>query len=859
MKKRPLLQKVLSKRPLYAQLLFTAIAFLAMAVLSYKLTKMIVYDHLIRNTEAVLSFQRASLEDSLMEFRTPLEIASGTIRDMILRGEDSESVKTYLDNISEYFSSNEKYRLIFDGLAGYFETLADGPAFINSFDWKQIYYYKPADQPWYMAAIAANGEIAETMMYEGVSIEEAVLVYSLCIFNDEGQRLGVISLRIMVNAIGKELVETALAQGGYGMLLSNDLVVLAHPNNDFVGKPLKDLAVPLSDFEEDLKNKIEISEQPVITYKNENAVAFFRNLSNGWYLGLVTPSSPYYRSVTNMMIFLSALGITLAAALILILIRIDAARSKSDLESKYKSAFLANMSHEIRTPMNAIIGMTTIGKSASDSERKDYCFTKIEDASNHLLGVINDILDMSKIEANKFELSPVEFNFEKTLQKAANVVNFRIDEKHQKFTVHIDKAIPKTMIGDDQRIAQVITNLLGNAVKFTPEKGLISLNACFMGEADGVYTIQIAVKDSGIGISPEQQKHLFTSFEQAESSTTRKFGGTGLGLAISKNIVEMMGGNIWVQSEPGKGAVFSFTIQTKRGVEKRQEYNFNSLSRSSIRIMAVDDDPDILTYFSEVAHEIGVFCDTAISGEDALKKIKENGVYHIYFVDWKMPGMDGIQLARELKTQLSADSIVLMISAAEWNSIAQEAKEAGVDKFLSKPLFPSSIADIISESLGINQQMEEVQKDITDIFAGSRILLVEDVEINREIVMALIEPAKLEVECAENGARAVQMFNQSPQRYDMIFMDVQMPEMDGYEATRRIRSIEEIINAQIKTGFPEGKAKSNNGNLHVPIIAMTANVFREDIEKCLEAGMDSHLGKPLDFNEFLAALKLYLH
>ncbi|MDR0497444.1 MAG: PAS domain S-box protein, partial [Treponema sp.] len=240
---------------------------------------------------------------------------------------------------------------------------------------------------------------------------------------------------------------------------------------------------------------------------------------------------------------------------------LETALEAANSASHAKSAFLANMSHEIRTPMNAIIGMVTIGKSSDDSERKDYCFSRIENASKHLLGVINDILDMSKIEAGKFDLSVAEFNFEKMLQSVVNVISFRVDEKRQKLTVHIDKAIPEILIGDDQRLAQVITNLLGNAVKFTPEKGSISLDTRFLEEENGIDILQISVTDTGIGISPEQQSRLFQSFQQAESSTVRKFGGTGLGLAISKNIVEMMGGKIWIKSEPGEGSTFSFTIQ----------------------------------------------------------------------------------------------------------------------------------------------------------------------------------------------------------------------------------------------------------------------------------------------------------
>jgi PAS domain S-box-containing protein len=378
--------------------------------------------------------------------------------------------------------------------------------------------------------------------------------------------------------------------------------------------------------------------------------------------------------------------------------------------SRAKSAFLANMSHEIRTPLNAITGMTVIGKSAADVARKDYCFAKIENASAHLLGVINDILDMSKIEANKFELAPIEFNFEKMIQSAVNVVNFRMDEKRQQFTVHIDNAIPQALIADDQRLAQVITNLLGNAVKFTPEHGSIRLDARFLGEQDGLCTLEIAISDTGIGISAEQQKHLFNSFQQAEIDTTRRYGGTGLGLAISKGIVEMMSGKIGVKSEPGKGSVFTFTIQAKKSAQ---------------------------------AHDV-------------------------------------------------------------------------------------------------TDEPRQAKQDIAGFFPGRRILLVEDMEINREIVLALLEPTQLEIDCAENGAEAVRKFSKTPDRYDLIFMDVQMPEMDGYEATQCIRAM----------NIPKAK--------DIPIIAMTANVFREDVEKCMKAGMNGHVGKPLDFADVLEKLNSYL-
>jgi hemerythrin-like metal-binding protein len=518
-----------------------------------------------------------------------------------------------------------------------------------------------------------------------------------------------------------------------------------------------------------------------------------------------------------------------------------AALAQAVQASKAKGDFLSNMSHEMRTPMNAIIGMTSIARSSSEMERKDYCLNKIEDASTHLLGVINDILDMSKIEANKLELSEVEFSFERMLQKVVNVVNFRVDEKNQDLIVHIDSGIPRHLIGDDQRLAQVITNLLSNAVKFTPENGSIKLKAESVKKEGDVCTIKIDVSDTGIGISEEQMPRLFTSFEQAENTTSRKFGGTGLGLAISKRIVGLMGGDIGVKSKRGKGTTFSFTISLREGSEKHQHKLYSTASWKNLRILAVDDAEPTREYIADITRQFGALCDMAAGGEEALEIIKENGTYDIYFVDCKMPHMDGIELAAHIK-RLHGDEAptIVMISFTDWSYIEDEAKEAGITKFLGKPIFPSDIADCINECMGNGNIVEaESAGGETDCFKGYHMLLAEDIDINREIVLALLEPTEVEIDCAENGAEALQMFSDNPERYDMIFMDVQMPEMDGYEATRRIRAL----------GTPAAAL--------IPIVAMTANVFREDVEKCLAVGMNGHVGKPLDFEEVLNVLRQY--
>ena len=701
------------KRLLYVQLLFTAFAFLLMVVLSYTFTSKIVRTNLLRNVDNILDYVESTINSDLLESRTILDDFAQTVQNLARDGDGAEKLTDYNTDISHHLLYKNHNTISPNGPFGYIEKSHEGPFFFNGIGFQPPDDWEPRERPWYTAAIEIGGGIAQTEPYTDAVTGEIVFSYSCCVFDDKGERLGVVAIDIRVGHIGERVAKTALTKGGYGILTSRDFTVIGHINSGFVGMKLSNPVIPISYLIDELVHIGKVTGAEWVNWRDETVVGFLKTLSNGWTLGLLAPKKIYYEPVYEMALTLSILGAALATVLMVVLLNVDAAKNKSDMESRHKSAFLANMSHEIRTPMNAIIGMITIGKSASDIERKDYCFKKIENASNHLLGVINDILDMSKIEANKFEISPAEFNFEKMIKCAVNVINFRIDEKSQNLSLHIDSDIPRTIIGDDHRIAQVITNLLGNAVKFTPEHGAIRLDARLVEEENGICIIQISVSDTGIGIKPDQQEKIFQSFEQAESSTTRKYGGTGLGLAISKRIVEMMGGKIWVESDLWKGSNFAFTIHARRGTGS------------------------------------------------------------------------------------------------------------------------------INESPDKRQEKEAQTRDIAGVFSGRRVLLAEDVEINREIVQALLEPTKLEIEWAENGAQAVRKFMEAPNKYDMIFMDIQMPEMDGYEAAQRIRSLE------------TQRAKT------IPIVAMTANVFKEDIDRCLEAGMNGHIGKPVNFNELVGKLQSF--
>ena len=526
---------------------------------------------------------------------------------------------------------------------------------------------------------------------------------------------------------------------------------------------------------------------------------------------------------------------------------IEGAREEAERANLAKSDFLSNMSHEMRTPLNAIIGMVAIAAKAKNLERKDYCLERIDAASSHLLGLINDVLDMSKIEANMMELSLASFDFEDMIREAVNVVKLHLDEKQQNFSVFLDGTIPATLIGDNQRLVQIVTNLLSNAVKFTPNGGTIRLEAHLEETEEDTHVIRVEVSDTGIGISAEHHSRLFSPFQQADSGSSRKFGGTGLGLAISSKLVEMMGGRIWLESESGKGSTFSFTFVAKWGDDRNRHILPRKVDWCDIRILVVDNDPDSLQYFHSCLIWHGISCDLAKDGGSALEMIAGNGGYDVYFIDWKLPSTSGIELAQHIRKQgKGAEPKIILVSANDRAILEADSQNTGVDHFLRKPLFNLDIVNCLNKCFGAEGTDGKEKQDATGEFTNRRLLIVDDVEINREIVASLLEDTGMIMDHAENGLVALEKVRNTAEPYDIIFMDLQMPGMDGFDATRKIRR------------FEEEQAEKGLELRHVPIVAMTANVFREDIEKCLKVGMDNHIGKPVTMEDMMEKLHMHL-
>lgn len=506
-----------------------------------------------------------------------------------------------------------------------------------------------------------------------------------------------------------------------------------------------------------------------------------------------------------------------------------------------KKDFLSRMSHEIRTPMNAIIGMTTIaGAHLNDRSRLEDCLTKIAFSSRHLLSLINDVLDMSKIDAGKLTVHHDLFQIQQLTDSVISVVYSQAKAQEKIFTCDVSGVKQDSFIGDYLRVNQVLLNLLSNAVKFTPKGGSIQLRIRQM-ERNSKTFLQFVVSDTGIGMSEEFMKRLYLPFEQADTQISQKYGGTGLGMAITYNLVDLLGGNIHAESKLGDGTTFTVELpfDLPQGVPKHKTWQLDAL-----RVLIVDDEEDACTHTSLLLKRMGIIAQCAMSGHEAVRAVlaahEADTDYDVCIIDWRMSDMDGVEVTKKIREKLGPDTLVIVISAYDWSEIEEEARRAGVNAFIAKPLFESSLYNLLVSVFGTKpspQKSETPQNDYT----GRRFLIVEDNALNMEIAVELLHMTGASIESAINGQEAQEKFESSPAGfYDAILMDVQMPVMDGYTATKKIRA----------SGHPDAKT--------IPIIAMTANTFTEDIDAALVSGMNGHITKPVDVKAFYQIIADFL-
>ncbi|MBR3331516.1 MAG: response regulator [Mogibacterium sp.] len=523
---------------------------------------------------------------------------------------------------------------------------------------------------------------------------------------------------------------------------------------------------------------------------------------------------------------------------------LSVALEEANQANKAKTAFLSNMSHEIRTPMNAIIGLDRIAlNDPGISETTREHLEKIGLSAQHLLSIRNDILDMSRIESGRMTVKNEEFSFAKALAQVNTIISDQCREKGIEYECRVKGTVDDYYIGDEMKLRQVLINILGNAVKFTPSGGTVTLVVETIARFNKRSTLRFIISDTGIGMSREFLPKLFDAFSQEDSSSTSRFGSTGLGMAITRNIIELMNGTISVESEKQKGTTFTVTVTLAESDRKSIDEEETDLQPHEMCVLVIDDDPIACEHAQLVLGQVGVECEKALSGAEGLQMVKVRHArrepYNLILVDWRMPDMDGMETTRQIRAAVGTETPVIILTSYNWDEIEDEAKAAGVDTFVAKPLFAGTVLDEFREAF--KRKNPKLERETADL-RSRRVLLAEDVTVNAEIMIMVLSMREMQVDHAENGRIAVEMFEEHEEGYyDAVLMDLRMPEMDGLEATRRIRAMN------------RRDAKS------IPIIALTANAFDEDVQQSMQAGLNAHLSKPVEPDILFETLEELLH
>jgi signal transduction histidine kinase/CheY-like chemotaxis protein len=808
----------------YRQVFFVLIAFLVMVLAGYFFVSGILRSRLLANADDTLfsaeANMRAALAESEISLNTSFQIALG----MIQRDAPQEELLAYLKSTTAWMRENQRGLMDFHGIYGYIRG-----ELLDSLGFNPDNNYIPQTRPWYQTAVRSkNAAMAYTAPYFGSYSGGTIVSAVKNIVDEEGNYHGILAIDMSMRWINEYVKKLRLGQGGYGMVISQNMVIMAHPSEDALGKQLQELGDPFGDISRRLRLGEEISALQCRDQGGGRVIVFFRPMFNGWYVGLVTPTSAYYRDLYTAARMLSILGFVLMCSLSYLLLRISAAKMMADENSLSKSNFLANMSHEIRTPMNAIIGMSELALREDLSPNVRNYVSGIQHAGNNLLAIINDILDFSKIESQKMDIIAAQYQFASLINDVVSIIRMRLGEKPISFVTKIDGSLPGLLVGDEARVRQVLLNLLTNAVKYTKEGSIVfsiyrkeeedDPDAVGEGENEGRILLAFEVADTGLGIKQEDMGRLFGNFVQFDKSQNKNVEGTGLGLAISRNLCILMGGDIAVESVYGEGSVFTALIPQLAGDESPMAPVDNPETKS---VLVYENRPlygESLVYTLE---KLGVGCAVADGPDDLARRLAGGSLPQFVFcAPALVDEIRGVLQNRRSETPPSEEPLLTLV--AEYGQDLRQDLPA-----IFMPLQPVAVANILNrrESGMIYQDNENPGVRFTA--PDARVLIVDDIEINLDVVEGLLSPYNIAIDRASGGAEAARLAQQN--RYDLVLMDHMMPDMDGIEATAVIRAWEESQHEK-----------------NVPIIALTANAISGMKELFLEKGFNDYISKPIE-------------
>ena len=798
----------------YREIIFVFLAFTLMALSAYFFIGRILHERLLREAEILLYSAEANVKAGLSEAETTLLNSYYIVQEMVKQNTPKQEILDYLITTTEWMKRRDKGLLRFYGIYGYING-----EFYDSLDLNPDNDFIPQRRPWYQTAIRSSTDVTYTAPYEDARTGDNI-VSAVCNIDINGSIVGILVTDININWLVEYVASLALTTGGYGILLSQNMSLMAYPDRTLRNSQLQDLGSSYEEIARILRSGENIFARKVLDRNGSSIIVFFTRISNGWYVGIATPYVRFYKDLYVSATILILLGLTLSLLLCFILLRLSSAKLLADEESKTKSSFLASMSHEIRTPMNAITGMTELLLRTELSDKARGYTKDIKQAGTNLISIINDILDFSKIEAGKMEITPVKYLLSSLVNDTINIISTRLTEKPIRFFTNIDGNIPNSLIGDEVRLRQILLNLLSNAVKYS-KKGHIGLSIIADKLENKKIWLKMTVTDTGFGIKQEDKAKIFDKFTQLDTTKNRGIEGTGLGLSITKLLCVAMGGNITLESEYGKGSEFTVIIpqdiesqelfavvkepeKKKVLVYERRSVYAKSLCWSLEKMFVphtLVTNPDDL---AEALHrEEWFFLFSGCGLYDKIKPIMENGDF-----------FKGNKPHLALMAERGTDSYIPNV------------------RFVPLPIQSLSIANILNDMTeNAGYADSSVVFDALPFTAKqARLLIVDDIPTNLNVVEGLLAPYEAVVDTSLSGKEAVELVKQ--QEYDIVFMDHMMPEMDGIEATTIIRAQE---GERFKT---------------MPIIALTANAIVGMREIFIEKGFSDFLAKPIDVSKF---------